>query len=297
MPTAIATIAAPNSARGRGLGSLPFTSASENTATTADTTKINAITVEAMAPIVTAFGRSPSRSGSSASRACWLRSSERLTGAPFARSSGAGAPVSGAAPTGGGWAERCLRLASSARFRSLLPTVLCLDLGPAIGVEHVDDRTRRRPGVRRVPDRPHHAHPPRARGRDLTHVVGVHAADCEPRQRRGLRRLPDQLQTGRRPPLLGRRLPDRPDADVVDGFRMRGLDLLAAVGGEPDDHVGPEALADLGRRHVVLADVNAVRPQLAGEVGVVVDDERRPVGVGEAAKGLAGAPDRVLAEL
>ena len=48
----------------------------------------------------------------------------------------------------------------------------------------------------------------------------------------------DQLEPGGGSPLLGGRLPDRADADVVDGLLRGRLDLLPAVGGEADDRVG-----------------------------------------------------------
>ena len=93
-------------------------------------------------------------------------------------------------------------------------------------------------------------------------LAGVDAADGEPGNRGDLGRRPNQLETGGRPPLLGGRLPDRPDADVVDGLAPGGLDLLARVGGEPDDRVRAHDPARLGGVHVVLADVDSVGAEL-----------------------------------
>ena len=101
------------------------------------------------------------------------------------------------------------------------------------------------------------------------------------------RRVRDQLEADRRAPLFGRRLPDRADADVVDGRLAGGRDLLLGVGREADDRVGPEQLARLAGRGVVLADVDAVGVAGERQVGVVVDDEEGAVGVAEAAEGRA----------
>ena len=76
-----------------------------------------------------------------------------------------------------------------------------------------------------------------------------------------------------------------PDADVVDGRLGGGGDLLLGVGREADDRLRAEQLAGLGRRGVVLADVDAVGVAGAGQLGVVVDDEEGAVGVAEAAEG------------
>ena len=99
------------------------------------------------------------------------------------------------------------------------------------------------------------------------------------------------------PPRFRRRLPDRPDADVVDGALGGGGDLLLGVGREADDRVGPEQLPRLLGADVVLADVDAVGVAAARQVGIVVDDEEGAVGVGDAAEGLGGALDLRPAQL
>ena len=74
------------------------------------------------------------------------------------------------------------------------------------------------------------------------------------------------------------------------------------MGREADDRVRAEQRSRLGRRHVVLADVDPVGVAGAGQVGVVVDDEEGAVGVAEAAEGVRGELDlaprqRLLAQL
>ena len=98
-------------------------------------------------------------------------------------------------------------------------------------------------------------------------------------------RVGDQLEADAGPPLFGRRLPDRADADVVDRRLRRGRDLLLGVGREAEDRLRAEQLAGLGGGRVVLADVDPVGVAGAGQLGVVVDDEEGAVGVAEAAEG------------
>ena len=127
------------------------------------------------------------------------------------------------------------------------------------------------------------------------------------RRRRRLGGVLDQLQAGRRPTLLGRRLPDRPDADLVrPGValgRDGGVQLLRRVGRQPDEGRRRRPARALRRRHVGLADVDAVGAARADQLGVVVDDEQGPVLVGSAAERLGqrdellGAAGRLLAEL
>ena len=107
----------------------------------------------------------------------------------------------------------------------------------------------------------------------------------------------DQLEPGCGSPLLRGRLPDRADADVVDGALGGRLDLLASVRGEADDRGRTHNPARLARLHVVLAHVDTVRSQLEREIGIVVDDEERRIGVGEPPEGLAGALDDPAREL
>ena len=54
-------------------------------------------------------------------------------------------------------------------------------------------------------------------------------------------------------------------------YRFQGL--LHRVGGNTDDHMAPDPLADLGRRHILLAHMDAVCLAGNGNVHVVVDDE------------------------
>ena len=64
----------------------------------------------------------------------------------------------------------------------------------------------------------------------------------------------------------------RADADVVRA--VRGVDLLARMGREPDQHLRAHELAHLLDRHVVLSDVDSVGPRFAGDERIVVDDEQ-----------------------
>src|SRR4029077_270080 len=141
--------------------------------------------------------------------------------------------------------------------------------------------------VLRIADRSDDAEALRSRRGNLVRVIGVDPTNREPRSRGDLGRLADQLEPGPRTPLLGWRLPDRADADVVDRLLSGRLDLLPAVGGEPDDRVGAHDSPRLRWIHVVLADVNPVGAKLVREVGIVIDDEERSVCVGEPAKGLS----------
>ena len=71
----------------------------------------------------------------------------------------------------------------------------------------------------------------------------------------------------------------RSHADVVHlRLGARRVDLRGGVGGEADDALGPDELARLRHRHVVLADVDPVGVGLAHEVGAVVEDERHAAG-------------------
>ena len=184
---------------------------------------------------------------------------------------------------------RRLRFCRSARFRSRAPLTGWTPREPPDRPRRtgrrslrVDRRNRGSRGQRRCAPRRPRPPVPRWPGR---------CRRWRTREPRRSRPPPNQLETCGRPPLLGGRLPDRPDADVVDGLAPRGLDLLARVGGEPDDRVRAHDPAGLGGVHVVLADVHSVCAELHGEVGVVVDDEERAVGVRETAKRLPGALD------
>ena len=119
--------------------------------------------------------------------------------------------------------------------------------------------------------------------------------------------MADQLEPGGGTPLLRRRLPHGPRADLVGtgvaGRRERGVELLGRVGGEADQRAGPRLRARFGDGRVVLADVDAVGAARLDELGVVVQEEERAVRVGRAAEGLGesddllGATRRLLAQL
>ena len=267
--------------------------------------KITARTAETTAPAVTAPGRSPSASGSSPARTSALRASERfairswkvssaVASSPWTAAKGS-SPVAVAVGSGSAGLARRAAL-------SLVP------LGaPALAAAHqprssshgrLDAGRERAAAAARVvgvADRPHDADPPRAGVDDLARRSPRRSRRSRTREARTTRRpSPIRSSPVAGLPCLGRRLPDRADADVVDGLALGGLDLLGRVGGEPDDRVGPEDLPRLGRRHVVLADVDAVRVELAGEVGIVVDDEERAEGVGQPPEGRGRAPDRAV---
>src|SRR5919106_184645 len=62
---------------------------------------------------------------------------------------------------------------------------------------------------------------------------------------------------------------------------------------QADDRILPDDLARVGGWHVVLADVDPVGSELAGEIRVVVDDEQRSIGVRQPPERPPGAFDRV----
>ncbi len=70
-------------------------------------------------------------------------------------------------------------------------------------------------------------------------VPGVNSADREERKLVCvLGRVAHELEADRRSARLGRRRVHGADADVVDGFARRRVDLLGSVGGEADQVVG-----------------------------------------------------------
>ncbi len=90
-----------------------------------------------------------------------------------------------------------------------------------------------------------------------------------------LRGVAHELEPDGRPSRLGGRLVQRTDADVVDQRLLDGVDLPTRMGGQPDQHVRPDELADLDGGHVLLSDVHPVRPHLDRDRGAVVDDQER----------------------
>src|SRR5688572_1942945 len=243
---------------------------------------VRAATVpERIAATVTTVGRSPSASGSSDSLTSRLRSSARA----YPRSI-----------RSRGESPRCLRLRSSARRRSRLGTGSRLSdrskRSPQLG--------RRRARVGGVADGTDNAE---ALGSGLHHLRCVGSVDAPDRvegeggARRGML---DQPEADGGAALLGRRLPDRADADVVGALGAGGFArlryLLLGVGREADDRIGTEGGPRLGDRRVVLAQVDAIGSAGRGQGGVVVDGEEGAVGVGEAAEGRAGALDRAAVE-
>ena len=119
-----------------------------------------------------------------------------------------------------------------------------------------------------------------ARGEHLADVAGVAARRSRRTARSRARRR--SARARRRPPgarplsasrARGRRRCSRPAA--CRRRSHRGVDLARGMRREPDQHVGPDDLADLGDRHVVLADVHAVGAGLARDERAVVDDQQR----------------------
>ena len=89
------------------------------------------------------------------------------------------------------------------------------------------------------------------------------------------RRWPGRRSPSRCPAArLGRRGHDRAGREVVDRLGGGAGQVGGRVGGQPDDGLGAEDPAGQRRRCVVLADVDAVGPDLQGQVGPVVQDER-----------------------
>src|ERR1035437_7716064 len=63
-------------------------------------------------------------------------------------------------------------------------------------------------------------------------------------------------------------------ASPASAHAARGRKLIEIVAGETDDGAGAEQFAGVGGREIVLAHVQAGLEQ-HGEIGAVVDDERR----------------------
>src|SRR5512133_2811707 len=176
--------------------------------------------------------------------------------------------------------------ASGRRLRLRLPT--------APAVRGGAQRAGRRLGVVGVGQRAHDDDPPRSRLDHRADGAGVEAADGEPRDRHvggGVRDRPD---ADRRPSLLGRRRVDGADGDVVRAAATAGLGLLHRVRREPDERVLADELARAVDRHVVLADVHAVRAAGGREVGAVVEQEERAGGLAQRARGRGGVQQLVV---
>ena len=77
---------------------------------------------------------------------------------------------------------------------------------------------------------------------------------------------------------------DGSDADVVHVGAGGRVDLRGAVGGKADEPVRPDELTGLRDGSVLLAHVDAVGVGGVDQVGTVVEDEQRVVGV-------AGVPE------
>ena len=137
-----------------------------------------------------------------------------------------------------------LRLRRSARLRSRSPPGATSPAG-----EGAAQRSGRRRSGRRRRGSPG---PRRAVGRPASTTCRRCDGSIPPIANHGTRRVlggvADQLEPGRRPARLRRRLPDRPDADLVDGRLGGGVELLRGVGREADDRVGPAARAPRRRR-------------------------------------------------
>ena len=95
----------------------------------------------------------------------------------------------------------------------------------------------------------------------------------------------------------------RSDADVVDVRRAVGrgphgrVDLTGGVGGEPDEHVGADDLAHLGYGHVGLPNVDTVGAHGGGDVGAVVEDEQRAVGVARVGRHARGFGEELVLQV
>ena len=173
---------------------------------------------------------------------------------------------------------------------------------PSGAAERRAQRLRRRAGRLGVADRPHDPEPLRARRRRPRRVRRVDPADREERVRRGLGGVGDELEADARAALFGRRLPDRPDADVVD--RQPGRGARSAPRSGSSGRRSPPGRAARGPRPPRRRPGRRGRRRRAGlrQLGVVVDDEEGAVGVAEAAEGERGELDlaagqRLLAQL
>ena len=71
--------------------------------------------------------------------------------------------------------------------------------------------------------------------------------------------------------------------------------MAAVVAGDADLRLAPEQPARFGDVAVVLAEMDAVGPELRGEIGAVVDDERDVIGGEDRLDDLAGAEDLEIA--
>ena len=133
------------------------------------------------------------------------------------------------------------------------------------------------PGSEASVKRTDHRDPVGPRIADCSDVRRRDAADREERDGRVRRRVADELEPDRRSPGLGRGRVDRADADVVDRDVRRGIDLLGAVCGQPDQPFRSDGGAGVGDGGVVLPDVDAVGVHGRHQVGAVVEDEQRAV--------------------
>ena len=111
-----------------------------------------------------------------------------------------------------------------------------------------------------------------------------------------------EVQPDSRAPLFRRRLPDRPDADVVDRLLAGGGDLLLEWVERPTIASGPRISLASCTGMSSWPTWTPSASQARARCGVVVDDEEGAVGVAEPAEGERGQLDlaarqRLLAQL
>jgi hypothetical protein len=109
--------------------------------------------------------------------------------------------------------------------------------------------------------------------------VRADAADRDDRKlHRGAQLRESRGAERRRCVGLGARGRERAHADMVDDRGIDGRDLGLVAGGDGEDHVRTDAFARLARRHVVLADMQAMGADGDRHLDAVVDDQLHAAG-------------------
>jgi glycine oxidase len=164
-------------------------------------------------------------------------------------------------------------------------------------------RERRLFGVTCVTDRPQHAHAPGAGVKHVENVLVVDATDREERDAGVGGGIAHQLGTYSRATGLCRCGVYRTDADVVDergsvcGLGHGEIDLGGGVCRESDEHLRTDDPACLGHGRVLLADVHAVGAYRGGDIGAIVEDEQRAVGIADIGGDACGFGEELVLEM
>ncbi len=115
-------------------------------------------------------------------------------------------------------------------------------------------------------------------------IVCVDATDRAERHPRPTIQQPSDFRQSREADGRGRLLlagggKDTSDADVIDQFERRRLGLGPAAHGEPNDGLLSQQTTRIGRRHVLLTQVNTLGAGRQGDVDPVIDQKRHTEGL------------------